>query len=290
VNYSYEQAGKIIGWHPSTVAKAARKLGIRRVSTGMGCEATSLDEAGMEAIRAHLAENNAPEVVRQRALAALASRKGHSYAEAETIIGWPRATIAHHAWKLGLARVGGSLDDDGLQAVWEAIEAAQAIPRSLVGERSEASADTSTQVRETVGADLENEGATPSRKYAEPFIIGERQREHEAMSLHFSVSPIGPKTSSETPFPDEDSRPEFCDVRDPDTADATPDDHPLIQQRTLHELDTTIAVREAELATLRRARAVVAADLGIAAPEPKRRARERRASAVQCGSEAQENA
>jgi hypothetical protein len=204
----------------------------------------------------------------------------YTYEEAETIIGWPRATIAHHAWKLGLARVGGGLDDNGLQAVWEAIEA-----RAQVAESTDTAPDVEASPKcpepgrecsSTPGAKssepLDMGPGTPSAKCAERLIIREGEGEPTVTAPHFSGIPNGAKTSSRGPFPDDDSPPGFRDVRAPDT------DRTRINAMALRELDVTIEVRELELRTLRRARAALAGDV------------ERDESAVPCGDGAQVNA
>lgn len=174
----------------------------------------------------------------------------YSYEEAGRIIGSHPTTVESYA-----AELGAELDDDGLQAVWEAIEAANA--RATVDGQSETSADTSTQVRETTHAACNNEPA----KSLKPIIIRRAEGEPTATAPHFSGSRGQAKFNAAGSGTDDKSRDRDRLIRPGESiADVEPR-RARINALALRELDVEITVREAELATMKRARAVLARDV-----------------------------
>lgn len=182
----------------------------------------------------------------------------YSYDQAAAIIAWPAATIATHAARLGL----GSLDDDALQAVWEAIE----------------SATTSIEVRETVGCDHVDREKTTSQ-LTETIINGAAEREPIASKTHFSGSRGQAKFNTPASLSDEESLDRerlISSSKTPGHADSDEHTRDRINGIALRGLDVEIATRESELATMRRARAVLARDV------------EGSRTAAACGDKAQE--
>lgn len=203
MSYSYEEAGAIIGWHPSTIAKYAAKLGLTRISTGLGRNATSVD-------------------------------------------------------------------DDGLQAIWEAIEAhaGEQQRRRSVEKPKKGSTQVPEKVRVGDVVNAPTDARNPSEGLDEAIIIPRGQKRAPAVSPHFDRNPIGLEfnaAGSTDSISEEESPDRPADLDTPRAAIKSTvgrRDVERVNAMALRGLEVEIAAREHELATMKRARDVIARDLG----------------------------
>jgi hypothetical protein len=157
--------------------------------------------------------------------------KVYTSGQASKIVGWSAFTIRKHAAKLGIVQ----LDDDGLMRVWEAIEARAAeVQREAEGRENERRDDEETGV--IPGGEM---GQRPALS---PHFFDEAKRPLNQVTDEDSLDRDAPQSNDRSPDRVEGER------SDPRIA---------INARALRGLDAEIATREMELATMKRARAVL---------------------------------
>jgi len=204
-----------------------------------------------------------------------------NHRQASAIIGWSGPTIRKYAAKLGIEH----LDDDTLLTVWAAIEARAAEVRREADVRaSDRGSESRTSEQNEAGPMIKSaesleavsDDRTSRSSHSSDLDYYPQDRpESEALARGILGSRIEGSINESASLTDEKSpgrlaRNDLITSENRTSADReTSETRTLINARALRGIDAEIAARESELATMKRARVVLARDVernGTAAP------------------------